>query len=62
MSGSMVKDKKSVSHASGSHDDGEINLEEMLNDICLQITAIYKKTLNPHMDMHSVSKPLDLLT
>jgi hypothetical protein len=55
----MAKDKKSVSHAS---DDGEINLEEMLNDICLQITAIYKKTLNPHMDMHSVSKPLDLLT
>jgi hypothetical protein len=59
LSGSIAKDKKSVSHAS---DDGEINLEEMLNDICLQITAIYKKTLNPHMDMHSVSKPLDLLT
>ena len=58
----MAKDKKLVSHAAGSHDDGEINLEEMLNDICLQITAIYKKTLNPHMDMHSVSKPLDLLT
>ena len=58
----MAKEKKSVSHASGSHDDDEINLEEMLNDICQQITAIYKKTLNPHMDMHSASKPLDLLT
>lgn len=53
---SMSKDKKS------GQDEGEINLEEMLSDICNQITAIYKKTMNPHMDMHSVSKPLDLLT
>lgn len=52
----MSKDKKS------GQDEGEINLEEMLSDICNQITAIYKKTMNPHMDMHSVSKPLDLLT
>lgn len=44
------------------HDDGDVDLEEMLNDICQQIVAVYKKTMNPHMDAHSVSKPLDLLT
>ena len=58
MTASMSKDKKGVS----LQDEGDINLEDMLNDICQQITAIYKKTLNPHMDVHSVSKPLDLLT
>ena len=58
----MSKDKKTASFAAASQDDGDINLEDSLNDICQQITSIYKKSLNPHMDMHSVSKPLDLLT
>jgi hypothetical protein len=55
----MTKEKK-VSLP--MHEDGDVNLEEMLNDICTQIVSIYKKTMNPHLDAHSVSKPLDLLT
>lgn len=42
-------------------DDGEVNLEEILNDICSQIVSVYKKSLNPHADMHT-RRPLDLLT
>jgi hypothetical protein len=42
-------------------EDGEVNLEEILNDICSQIVNIYRKSMNPHADINT-RKPLDLLT
>lgn len=61
---------KMTSSSGGAHhtgrggkkaDEGEINLEELLNDLSRDILKIYKTTLNPHADLHT-RNPLDLLT
>ena len=41
--------------------EGEVNLEELLNDISRDILRIYKHTFNPQADVHT-RNPLDLLT
>ena len=41
--------------------DGDVNLEELLNDISRDILKVYKATFNPQADVH-MRNPLDLLT
>jgi hypothetical protein len=41
--------------------EGEMNLEEMLNELSEEILRIYKDNLNPHADLQ-IRSPLDLLT
>ena len=61
----VTSSKESSSSAKDHHgkkkDDGEVNLEEMLNELSREILKIYKTNLNPHADLNA-RNPLDLLT
>lgn len=42
-------------------DEGELNLEEILNDLNRDILRIYKTAINPNADL-TTRNPIDLLT